>query len=428
MRIAIIGAGFTGLAAGYYLQKKGHKVTIFEKDSKPGGLAIGFIKKNWDWSLEKHYHHFFTNDSFIIRLAKEVGVNIITKRPKTSVFIKGKKHQLDSPIMLLKFSELPLLDRIRMGFTLALLRYNPYWKPLEKIKAEKILKKMMGQKAYNTIWEPQMNAKFGDYKDGISLAWFWARIKKRTTELAYPEGGFLKLAEKILEQVIKGGGEVFLETEVLSLTSEKKPIILYKNNTGKKGEKTFDKVIVTSPGAIFSKISSQLPMSYKKSLSNLEGLGAINLVLRQTKPFFEDHTYWLSICDKSFPITAIVEHTNYMNKKNYGDEHLVYIGKYLKADHKYFKYSPNQLLQEYDPFLKKLNKDYKKSLLGFEVFKAPFAQPIIPVNYSKIMPSFNTPLENVFLVNIQQVYPWDRGTNYAVELGLKIAKLIDEKN
>ena len=33
-------------------------------------------------------------------------------------------------------------------------------------------------------------------------------------------------------------------------------------------------------------------------------------------------------------------------------------------------------------------------------------------------------MPNVFLANIQQVYPWDRGTNYAVELGQKAAKLI----
>lgn len=428
MNIGIIGAGFTGLAAGYYLQKKGHKVTLFEKDDKPGGLAVGFKIKEWNWTLEKHYHHFFTNDEFIINLSKEVGVNIITKRPKTSVYINGKKHQLDSPIMLLKFKKLPILDRIRMGATLAFLRYNPYWKPLEKVKAENILKKLMGKKAYDLIWNPQMEAKFGDYKKEISLAWFWARIKKRTTSLAYPEGGFLELAKKIDEKIRKKDGEIFYETEVLNLNSDKKPVIYYQNKDGKKGERTFDKVIVTSPGFLFTKISPQLPDDYKKSLTNLEGLGALNVVLRLKNKFFKDDTYWLSICDKSFPITAVVEHTNYMNSSNYNNEHLVYIGKYLKHSHKYFSMTPERLMKEYHPYLEKLHKNYKKDLIDFHVFKAPFAQPIVPTNYSKIMPSFNTPLKNVFLANIQQVYPWDRGTNYAVELGQKIAKLIDEKD
>ena len=71
MRIGIIGAGFTGLSAGYNLLEKGHEVQIFEKDSAPGGLALGFQEKEWDWTLEKHYHHWFTNDKFVLNLAKK---------------------------------------------------------------------------------------------------------------------------------------------------------------------------------------------------------------------------------------------------------------------------------------------------------------------------------------------------------------------
>ena len=54
-KIAIIGAGLTGLTAGYELSKKGHKVTIFEKSDDIGGLMGGF--KIEGTSLEKAYHH-----------------------------------------------------------------------------------------------------------------------------------------------------------------------------------------------------------------------------------------------------------------------------------------------------------------------------------------------------------------------------------
>ena len=79
------------------------------------------------------------------------------------------------------------------------------------------------------------------------------------------------------------------------------------------------------------------------------------------------------------------------------------------------------MLQRFDPFLKKINTHYKEHLIGMKLFKAPFAQPIIPVNYSTMLPPMETPLPNVILANIEQVYPWDRGTNYAVELGQKAA-------
>ncbi len=85
-------------------------------------------------------------------------------------------------------------------------------------------------------------------------------------------------------------------------------------------------------------------------------------------------------------------------------------------------------LKLFDPFLKKINSNYRKNLIGYELFKAPFAQPVIPTNYSKMIPSMITPLKNIYLANMQQVYPWDRGTNYAVELGEKVSKLITNGN
>ena len=42
MKIAIIGAGFGGLAAAYDLRRAGHEVTIFESADYAGGLASGF--------------------------------------------------------------------------------------------------------------------------------------------------------------------------------------------------------------------------------------------------------------------------------------------------------------------------------------------------------------------------------------------------
>jgi protoporphyrinogen oxidase len=139
------------------------------------------------------------------------------------------------------------------------------------------------------------------------------------------------------------------------------------------------------------------------------------------EPFFQDGTYWLSVCDNSSPIMAIVEHTNFMDKKYYNNEHLVYLGNYLDPSSERFAMDKDEALKLFDPFLKKINPDYKKDLISYNLFKAPFAQPIIPTNYSKMIPPMDSPFENIYLANIEQVYPWDRGTNYAVELGEKIA-------
>jgi protoporphyrinogen oxidase len=417
MKIAIIGAGFTGLSAAYQLSKKGNDVTVFEKDSHPGGLAIGYQEKGWKWTLEAFYHHLFTNDKAILGLAKELNYPIIIKRPITSSLIEGKIYQLDSPETLLTFKKLTLIERLQMGIVLAFFRFNPFWKPLEKSTATSFLSKTIGKKAYKLLWEPLLVGKFGKYADTVSLAWFWARIAKRTTYLAYPEGGFLKFAQHIANAIEKNGGKVVYNVTIPEISEKKESISLEKYGM-------FDKVIVTLPSYAFLKLAPQLPEYYKKSLLNLKGLGAVILVMRLKKHFFQDNTYWLSVCDIKAPLLAIVEHTNFMDSKQYNNEHLVYLGNYLPSDHPYFSMNEEELLKTFDPFLKKLNPDYKKTIIGLKKFAVPFAQPIIPINYSKMIPSFQTPLKNVYLANIQQVYPWDRGTNYAVELGEKVAELI----
>ena len=149
--------------------------------------------------------------------------------------------------------------------------------------------------------------------------------------------------------------------------------------------------------------------------------------MRLKRPFFTDGTYWLNVCEPGAPILAVVEHTNFMDSKHYNNEHLIYLGHYLPKEHTYFSLSAEDLLKTLDPFLRRLNPEYNKSLIGLKKFSVPFAQPIIPINYSRQVPSMITPFQNVYLANIQQVYPWDRGTNYAVELGEQVAGVIMKK-
>lgn len=417
MKIAIIGAGFTGLTAAYRLTQKGHEVTIFEKGDNPGGLALGFKKEDWDWTLEEYYHHWFTNDVSILSLAKELNYPVITKRPKTSSYINGKIYQLDSPVTLLTFPLIPLIDRLRMACVLAFLRLTPFWKPLEKYTADSFLPKTMGKKSYDMLWEPLLRNKFGQFTPQISLAWFWARIKKRTASLAYPQGGFLQFAKTLAQTIQDHGGTIIYGANVAEITPKKKKLLV-----GSYG--TFDKVIVTIPSFSFTRLVPSLPEEYVKQIASLKGIGAIVLVLRLRKKFLPDDSYWLNVCDKNAPILAVVEHTNFIDKNHYNNEHVLYLGNYLSSDHPYFSKTKEALLQEFDPFLKKINPTYDKYCIGMELFKTPFAQPIIPINYSKQVPPFKTPIENLYLATMQQVYPWDRGTNYAVALGEEIATVI----
>lgn len=421
MKVAIIGAGFTGLTAAYRLLKKGHSVVIFEKNSRVGGLAMGFKLENWNNSLEHHYHHIFKSDKEIIELANEINEDFKFYRPNTSSYVEGEIFQIDSPINLLKFSKLSIFDRFRMGAVLVYFKFFANYLQLEKFTAHSFLKKAMGNKGYSLLWEPLMKSKFGPYYKDIALSWFYARIKSRTTQLGYPASGFQSFADNLAKKILNLKGEIFLNTEIVSLEEKNNEVMVYVDSK----KNYFDKVIVTTPNNLFAKIATQIKPDYKEKLLSFKGIGAINMVLELDQRFFKTNVYWLSICDSKFPFLALVEHTNMISSAFYNNKHLLYIGNYLPENHEYFKLTKEELLKIYDPFLKKFNAHYKKYINSINVFSVPFAQPVVTTNYSLKLLSHKTPIKNVYLANMQQVYPWDRGTNFAVSMGNQVANLVD---
>lgn len=420
MKLAILGAGFTGLAAAYRLSQQGHQVTIFEKENALGGLAVGFSKPDWSWTLERGYHHWFTNDYAILNLAKNLNHKVVIKRPSTDVLTGGKTFPLDSPLSLLMFPYLSILDRLRVGLAVLYLKMTSNFQRFEGKKALDWIRKWMGEKATQIIWDPLLEGKFGQYKNEIALTWFWARIKKRTPKLAYPEGGFKAFADKLGQEIKRLDGKIFLGTEILEIQNQMDYCLVktkYKSFR-------FDKVIVTLPSPIFAKVTTGLPKYYVKRITSIPHLHAQVLMLVLKKPFLKN-TYWLNITDKNFPFLVLAEHTNFMDPKYYGGQHILYIGNYLPTDHPYLKMTAHQLLKVFDPYLRKINPNYKLLTTNYQLFIGPFAQPVVTTNYPKLIPQFKTPLKNIYLANLDMVYPWDRGTNYAVEMGEKIADMID---
>lgn len=433
MEIAIIGGGITGLTATYKLSKQGHKVTIFERDSVLGGLAHGFREPNWDWSLEKAYHHLFTNDNAIISLMKELGLSekLIIKRPITANYVHGKIFPFDSPLDLLRYPYLNPLSKFRTGTLLAFLKLNPFWKPLESITAKKLFTTIGGAESWTNLWGPLMEGKFGSLTDTVAASWLWARIKKRTTNLCYIEGGFQTLIDQLADVIGKHGGIIKTNTSIDSILKGKRG--MYYVVWGKQ-KKLFDKILLTVPTPIALKLIPIIHTTYTKSLTSIPHLHAQTLILETKEPILKD-VYWLNILDRTFPFLAVVAHTNFMDKKHYGNRHLTYFGNYLPQGHPYLSMTKEQLLKKFLPFIKRLvstsnlkikNSNLKKKSLQFKVlslhsFTGPYAQPVHQLHYSRIAPPLETPLKGIYLANLDSIYPWDRGTNYAVELGEKAA-------
>lgn len=117
------------------------------------------------------------------------------------------------------------------------------------------------------------------------------------------------------------------------------------------------------------------------------------------------------------------QHTNFVDPKHYGQANIAYIGYYLKEDDKLMVMSKEELIEYLKPYLKNISGS-DLDITDSYLWRAPFAQPIFDSDFAISKPDFKTPLNNFYVANLDMTYPYDRGTNYAVALGKKVATMI----
>ncbi|MBI5666949.1 MAG: NAD(P)/FAD-dependent oxidoreductase [Chloroflexi bacterium] len=430
LSVAIIGAGAAGLAAAWDLARAGHQVEIFEAEPEVGGLAAGFRDEGWDWSLEKFYHHWFETDTDILKLVDELGCadKVLFPRPKTSYWIDGKIYRSEMNASALRLPLSPL-SLFRLGLAGVYLKFiTKNWRALETVTADQWMRRVMGDEAYNRLWRPLLIGKFADRYQDVNMAWMWARIYTRSVRLGIFEGGFQSFLNTLADAVRGKGAAIHLNTPVQQIAAQNvQPALTVNGET-----RVFDRIISTTSPGLMLKLTPDLRQTpYGQQAAALESIGAICVVLALKQSVLTDGTYWLNLpatsADKrasEFPFLALVEHTNFLDKRHYGGDVLVYCGDYIPADHEYFKLSDDALVERFLPALKKVNPQFAPGWIRKSwVWRAPYAQPVPGVNHSAKIPPLQTPLSGVYWASMSQVYPWDRGTNYAVRIGRDVAKL-----
>ncbi|MFN8399587.1 MAG: NAD(P)/FAD-dependent oxidoreductase [Anaerolineales bacterium] len=423
MKIAILGAGYGGMVAAWDLRKAGHDVTIFEAANYAGGLASGFKEPHWDWSVEKFYHHWFQSDSEMLGLIRELGLEdkVRFPRPLTVMYYKKKWYPFDSILNALRFPGLGFgLNKIRFGFVGLFLRITKNWQALEKVTAHEWMLKYAGKQVYEQMWQPLLIGKFASYYKDVNMAWLWARMHARTTRLGTFEGGFQHFADLFAEKLLEKGVEIRLGVSIKSI----------KRNQASTGlsvdGEAFDKVLVTTSPSLMAKLAPELPESYLKGLLDLKSMGAVVMTLSLKHSLSKEGYYWFNVPkEEGYPFLALVEHTNFVSKEHFGGDHIVYAGDYLELGHEYFEMTDEQLLEKFIPAFEKFNPEFKRDWVKkIWVHKTNYAQPVPLVGHSKNIPAIQTPIEGLYFASMSQVYPWDRGTNFAVEIGRKAARMM----
>ena len=429
--IAIIGAGFTGLTAAIELARAGRRVVLFERDDDVGGLA-GSFKINGGYDLEKFYHHWFTNDRFIIDLVRELGLesNMMTRASRTGMYYNNSMYRLSTPLDVLRFDALNFIDRIRLGLLVFQARAVRDWKSIEHLSVRDWLVSLCGERVYEVVWAPLIRAKFSVYTDDLSATWFWKKLQLRGSSrsntggeaLAYYRGGFAALAASMKRAAEDLGCEIRLNQGVARIIADGSVATHVETEGGDTIE--VSGVLATPAFPIIAELlEGAVDDEFLTKLLRVNYLGNKCLVLILDRSLSE--TYWLNVNDPEFPFVGVIEHTNFEPVESYGGKHVVYMSRYLPHTDPVYDMSSEELLDYAEPYIKKMFPEFSRDwVIEAYSWRARYAQPVTEKNYSTYLPGAQTPLKNTWISTMAQVYPEDRGTNYAIREGKAISKMI----
>ena len=429
--IAIVGAGLAGLTAAYRLTAAGYRVLIFERYARPGGLARAL--EVGGEPLEAFYHHLFTTDTHYVALAEELGLadDIEWLPSKMGIWADGSLWDFGTPVSLLRFGPLRLIDKIRFGLWTLWLQRQTDPSPFESVTAADWIRRHQGERVWRTVWGPLLYQKFADDAERVAMVWLWRKISLRGRSrsrsgmgerLGYMRGSFMRLVDALAGRIEAAGGSFHLTEPVRRLERAGDGFTVIT-----RGEQyRVDRVLVAAPVPDHLEIAGHLLAADERdALTRLRATGAICTILEMTRSLTP--YYWLNIADRDIPFGGLIEHTNYIPAERYGGRVLLYISNYLFADNPLYRAGKKAVLDAYLPHLQRINPAFDPSWIeASHHFRADYAQPVVTVGYRDQVPDFRTSVPGLYLCSMAQIYPEDRGQNYAIAYGQKVAEIMAE--
>ncbi len=457
MKVAVLGAGMAGLSAGHRLVAQGHEVDVYERWPGLGGQAA-IMEAGDGVMVERYYHHLFTSDEEVHALCREIGLPDELKAWPSSVamFSHGKLWPFTTPLDLLRYKPMSLLARIRMGVAVVRLqRRKDDVRPFEAITIKSWVERNMGKQAWREIWGPMLRGKFGGRASEISMSWLYAKLRNRRQTsgeeakqemLVYPRGSFEAIFQR-LAQKIEQNGSVLIDRPAARveraadggfLVHPGAPDSFRRGHDPRDFEtagdpQRYDAVIATVPSDIFEQVldddlKAEIGEAYFAKTRAIEYFAALCLVLELDRKFHD--FYWTNVADEDMRFIGLIEHTNLVGPEHYGGRHFLYVANYLPHGHELLGLDLEALLDVYEPGLRKVNPGFTRDWIKQSWhFREPAGQPVVLPNYPSRMPPYSTGVPGLFMANTTQVYPDDRGTNYAIrEADEVVAQLLREES
>jgi protoporphyrinogen oxidase len=425
--IAIIGSGFLGLTLALRLTNRGDRVTVFESAPEIGGLASAWQIGDVTW--DRHYHVTLLSDSFTRKIVEEIGLGDEFEwvETKTGFYTDGKLVSMSSTPEFLKFPPLGIISKLRLGGTIFFASRVKDWKALEKISVENWLTRLSGRKTFEKIWKPLLKAKLGEAYKETSAAFIWATIQRmyaarnsglKKEMFGYVRGGYARVLKRFEQVLREKGVDIQLNSRVSDITRGEDGKIRVTAESKIEDQRSkinsFDNVIFTGPSNIASKLVPQLTAVEKQKLQNIryQGIVCASVLMKESlSPF-----YVTNITDET-PFTGIIEMSALVDKAEFGGRALVYLPKYVAPDDELFERTDAEIEETFLTALEKMYPYFDRK--GVEAFKISRVRQVFPLpvlDYSAYLPSINTSVDGLYVVNSAHILNGTLNVNETVQL------------
>ncbi len=432
MRVAIIGGGASGLAAGFELTKRGVEVEVFERGTTLGGLAGSFSLDGGN--VEKFYHFICRHDDCYFETLEELGLAHLLRWRATEMgqYYDGGLYSLGRPLDLLRFPHLGVADKVRYGYKLKRITSAPWdeWRKLDGLPVLEWLEDTFGEGVFRRLHEPLVRLKFGEYVDRISAAWMWARFhrlgRSRTRlgmreQLGFVEGGSQVVMDALGERIRQGGGKIHLGATVDSLILD---VGAVRGIVTDGRPRYFDSVISTGAFPTLLKlVPASLTDPYWENLRSMEWMGIVCVFLRAKKRITK--YFWTNVSDPRIHLPGFIEYTNLNPLPHLGGDSIVYLPLYLPISDPRFTRPDEEIIREFLGYLEIINPGFSTDDVSFvKVVRERYAQPVCDVGFGGRIPSIRTPVSGLYATDSTQILPDDRTISNSLWLGKSAASFV----
>lgn len=421
-RIAVLGAGPMGLAVAYQLARDGHRPVVFEADDRVGGMTACFDFNGL--AIERYYHFHCTSDQAFLQVLDELGIahKMHWVETKMGYWYQRRLQPWGNPVALLKFRGLSLLAKFRYGLHAFLSTKRQDWKPLDPVEATGWIRRWVGDEAWEVLWRRLFDYKFYDYKDNLSAAWIWSRIRRIgrsrydlfREKLGYLDGGSTTLLEALKADIERHGGEIRLKSAAQRVCIEGARVTGVETASG---FEPFDKVISTIPLPYVPRVMPDLPEDVLQKFAALKNIAVVCVIAKLKKPLTEN--FWLNVNDPEMDIPGLVEYSNLRPL----EQAIVYVPFYMPGEHPKYAEPDEVFIGKVKRYLQQINPALgEEDFIDIRASRYRHAQPICPPGYLDMLPPVALPVQGLWVADTSYYYPEDRGISESIGFGRRMAR------